>query len=234
SAMALALEQDGTPFPTDAVQTLVAGTVEADAGQNPPVLAGATRATGTPTTEAQVTSSPVPSLAAAATNTRTPTRTQAPVIPSATRTRTPTATSTSTATHTATPTSTFTPTATFTITPSPTPDVCATTSLGSFAVDGTVLRAVLRSGGSAAVSATGLSFGWPRENEALEAVQISGARIWEGSRTSSPLELTLSDPYQLSAGDSVPVTFTFSEPAQGSGYSLSIRLNGICTISGGL
>jgi hypothetical protein len=112
--------------------------------------------------------------------------------------------------------------------------VCATTSIGSLAVDGSVLRSVLRNSGSATISVTGVSVGWPRENEALVSVDIDGERLWDGSRTSSPLDLTLSDPYRLSAGDSVQLIFTFSEPAQGSGYSLAIRLNAVCSISGGL
>lgn len=93
------------------------------------------------------------------------------------------------------------------------------------------MRVVVRNNGSAPVSISGLSVTWPRDNEALVRVELGGSQVWSGGQTAPPLNLNLSDGYQLGSGASVQIVFSFSENARDNGYSISVRLNGVCSIS---
>jgi hypothetical protein len=77
---------------------------------------------------------------------------------------------------------------------------------------------------------------WPLANEGLLQILAESDSIWSGNAT-PPLNASFSG-YAASravgSGGSKPLTFIFNETAAAGGYGLSVTLNGVCQISGGL
>ncbi len=242
-------------LPPEAVQTALAGTLQAWATASPQALSptptpeevGGLLPGTTATVTATPTSAPGGGLLVTATPSRTPTHTptRTPTPFSAgggsTPTEEPSPTPSRTPQPTATPTRTPTPipTATWTAAPLPTstntPDPCAGLSLAGFSVTGKLVRWTLQNDGAATMTITSIYLDWPKDNEELRKVTFGGKTIWDKGDDEPPTSLTSgwkgkAKDRDLPGGQAKELRFEFDEPAEPSGYQLKMTLSGVCTL----
>jgi hypothetical protein len=169
--------------------------------------------------------------AASATSTTGPTA----VPPSDTPPSVPSDTATATDSPTETPTSPP-PTSTSPPPPTSTPDVCASTGLSAAGVQWHEARWNLTNQGQSTITITGLWIDWPGSNDDLTLVELRNASIWDGWDSSPPTNISggwKPGSRNIGPGESARLDFRFSQDAAGSGYSLSVTLNGACSVGSG-
>ena len=143
------------------------------------------------------------------------------------------------ATPTASLTSAPTPTSTSALPPAPsaTPDVCANTVLSADGVQGREARWVVTNQGAATITISALHLDWPSANDDLDRVELRDDTIWDRGDHSPPTDITGSwrsgASRSIAAGETARLDFRFNRDAASGGYSLSITLNGVCSVSGG-
>jgi serine/threonine-protein kinase len=158
-----------------------------------------------------------------------------PPVPSPTSalTEAPTSTPTSAWTSTSAPT----PTRTSAPAPSATPNVCASTGLAGAGVQGREARWMVSNQSSVAITITALHLDWPWANDDLDRVELRDTTIWDWGDRMPPTDITggwrPGAGRSVAPGESAQLDFRFSRDAAGGGYSLSLTLNGVCTVSGG-
>jgi serine/threonine-protein kinase len=128
------------------------------------------------------------------------------------------------------------PTSTSPPPPTSTPNVCAMTSVTAAGVQWREARWTIANQGSSTITITGLHLDWPSSNDDLILVELRNATIWDKVDHSPPTDITggwAGGSRSIGAGDSARLDFRFNLDAAGGGYSVSITLNGACSVGGG-
>jgi hypothetical protein len=127
-----------------------------------------------------------------------------------------------------------------TATPSPAPSatdealVCDTSDLIGGSVDGQEVSIGLRNEGESFIRITRISLGWPVLNGGLVRIKLGGVTIWSQGDLLPPTIVASGwdDPVRaVQAGETKPLTFVFTLPAQESGYDLAVELNNECQLT---
>jgi hypothetical protein len=168
-------------------------------------------------------------------STATPTTGSTSEAPTATPPPSDTATTTPVPTDTLAPTEVPSTTPTSPPPPSPTPDICASTSLSAAGVQWHEARWTVSNQGAVTITISRLWIDWPSSNGGLTLVELRNTTIWDGWDSSPPTNITggWKSGRSISPGESARLDFRFSDDAQGTGYSLSVTLNGVCSVGGG-
>jgi hypothetical protein len=115
--------------------------------------------------------------------------------------------------------------------------VCASTSLSSDGIQWREARWVLTNQGGVTITITGLYLDWPPANDDLERVELRNDTIWDQGDHNPPTQITSGWRWgasrTINPGESARLDFRFNRDAVSGGYSLSVTLNGVCSISGG-
>jgi serine/threonine-protein kinase len=250
-------EMDGAPLDPAEVQSAVHFTLTAIAWT--PTASATLPVTPSQTATATVTATARPSLPPPSrTATRRPTatvthasgsavspeatatpRTESTTLPpSETPTLAPSETQAPTSAPTEAPSATAPPPPTATSPPPPTstPNVCANTSVTAAGVQWREARWTIANQGSSSITITGLHLDWPSSNDDLILVELRNATIWDKGDRSPPTDITggwSGGSRSIGPGDSARLDFRFNQDAAGGGYSVSITLNGGCSVGGG-
>src|SRR3990172_1986900 len=202
----------GSPTATNPGPTATPPTAPGPTTTNTPVSPTATRTPGT-------TASP------SVTTTRTPT-------PSATRTPSVTTSPTFTPSWTSVPTSTNAPEPTAVTEEVP----CSALWLGGGSVSGKKVEWDLGNDGGFVVKITAIYIDWPASNQKLDEVSLDGSKIWDGNDNDPPPTIDSAGrpaSRETPPGSSKPLTFTFSDNAEPSGYAVGVTMNNGCVVTGG-
>ncbi len=223
-----------TPTPSVTLPVTPSETATLTATTRPSLPPPSRTATRRPTLTVTRTSGGAVSPAATATSTTGATT----FPPSETPTLAPSDTQAPTSAPTEAPSSTPPPPPSSTSPPPPTstPNVCANTSVTAAGVQWREARWTIANGGSSTVTISKLWIDWPSSNGGLTLVELRNASIWDGWDPSPPTNITggwESGSRNISPGESARLDFRFSQDAAGSGYSLSVTLNGACSVGGG-
>jgi serine/threonine-protein kinase len=239
---------DGASLSAEQMQTSVLLTITAIAGTpTPPDATDETTPTATSTQLTGFLPNPSATRRPSAT---LPRPTTAVIVPSSTATPTTGSTSVAvtdtpppsdTATDTVVPSDTPAPTEVASATPtsppppSSTPDVCASTSILAAGVEWHEARWTVTNQGAVTITISGLWIDWPSWNGGLTLVELRNTTIWDGWDSSPPTNITggWKSGRSIGPGESARLDFRFSGDAAGSGYSLSVTLNGVCSVGGG-
>ena len=222
----------GTPTPDDTPQIAPSATVTSQPTSPVPPNPSATRR---PSATVPRTTSGALLPAASA----TPTTGSTPLPPTDTPTFAPTDTEAPTATPTDAPSLTPPPPPTSTSPPPPssTPDPCAGTTISAAGVQWREARWTVGNQGSATITITAIHLDWPSSNDDLEKIELRDTTIWDNVDHSPPTDISSGwrsgASRSIGPGESARIDFRFNRDASGGGYSLSLTLNGVCSVGGG-
>jgi hypothetical protein len=113
--------------------------------------------------------------------------------------------------------------------------VCANTSVTAAGVQWREARWTIANQGSSTITITGLHLDWPSSNDDLVLVELRNSTIWDKVDHSPPTDITggwAGGSRSIGPRDSARLDFRFNQDAAGGGYSVSITLNGACSVGG--
>jgi len=90
--------------------------------------------------------------------------------------------------------------------------------------------------GGFVVKITAIYIDWPASNQKLDEVSLDGSKIWDGNDNDPPTTIDSAwrpASREIPPGSSKPLTFTFSDNAEPSGYAVGVTMNNGCVVTGG-
>jgi hypothetical protein len=85
------------------------------------------------------------------------------------------------------------------------------------------------------VNITRIYLDWPPANDELKKVRLGFNTIWDNGDSNPPTVITSGwdGPRAIPALTTRTLTFEFDDPAQDTGYSLSVEFDNSCSVGGG-